>query len=199
MQAHAMLHERGATLHTPADYSKETPAHTIHIAAKTSPQPPAGGRGSLAPHKGPGTHRSNADRNPSGPSRPSAPYWLVGFRRGGGGRGCGPGSCVVRVCVSEGSFVYPSPLSTVSGTVGGVRNRCSPPADRARVDGRAYENLPELQFIWLPSINGLRASVTGACTAYILTSYESYMFIPSDDRTRFTRSSAGRGLAPRPA
>ena len=42
------------------------------------------------------------------------------------------------------SFVYPSPPSTVSGTGGGLRNRCASPADPARVDRRANENLLEL-------------------------------------------------------
>ena len=44
---------------------------------------------------------------------------------------------VRRIRVNGESFAYPSLLSTVSGTVGGVRNRCPSPADRARVGRRA--------------------------------------------------------------
>ena len=46
------------------------------------------------------------------------------------------------------SFVYPSPLSTVSGTVGGLRNRVRHRGSPARVpvDRRANENLLKLQY-----------------------------------------------------
>ena len=93
------------------------------------------GRGGPAPRKGPGTQRPTRTNQP----RPSRPLLA---RKGSMWEGCRLGS---GVCVSSGeSPACPSPLSTVSGTGGGLEPVCSPPADVPRVDRRAYENLPEL-------------------------------------------------------
>ena len=109
------------------------------------PGPPqGGGRVARPPVRG----RARGNKNQSTPSRSSAPCWLARFRRGVGGRGCGPGLWM-DVCACEGSSTHSSLLSTVSGTVGGVRNRSSPPADRARVGRRASENYESYKIYFL--------------------------------------------------
>ena len=97
------------------------------------PRPQRGGRGSSVPHKGPGAYRPNLN-DPAGLPRPVGSQGFEGGLVGGDvARG--------RVeCTCEGSSAHSSLLSTVSGTVGGTRNRCSSPADRVRVGRRASEN-----------------------------------------------------------
>ena len=113
--------------------------HRLRKSERRRPSTPRGGRAARPPVRG----RARGGKNKNTPSRPSASCWLAGLRRGVGGRGCGPGSWSVCVCMSseaEGSLARSSLLSTVSGTVGGIRTRSASPADRARVGRRADEN-----------------------------------------------------------
>ena len=111
-------HARHSTTRPPPPHAHACEPEHNDTGAKTPPQPPTGGRGSPAPHKGLGTYRQEQARAPPQPpagGRDSpAPHkgsgavqtqgdpadalplcWLAGVRSGGvGGRGCGPGSCV---------------------------------------------------------------------------------------------------------
>ena len=89
------------------------------IASEYRPGPPRGGGAARPPVRG----RAHNDQRERTSQRPPVPYWLVRVRCGGV-VGWGVGCAGPSVCVSgEGSSIYPSPLSTVSGTGGGPRNR----------------------------------------------------------------------------